>query len=329
MTSPYGNGPTLVTLSVTPASANPVLDPVTQEFLDRLPTASPPTLQAFREQLGVLQGNPPAVPHAPGEDLTITAGRAGAIRMRILRPRTGASRLPVIAYFSGGGTGGIRTHDRLLRELAAGSDAAVILIEEGHAAEHPLPERIERNYAVLAEIAARAAGLGLDETRLAVAGDGIGGTLAAAVCLMARERQGPDICLQLLFCPVMACGCDTPSYRMFGNGPWLTRDVMRSLLAEYGVPEIAADSRAFPASASIRQLEGLPAAMVVTAENDVLRDEGETYARKLMQAGVAVHSTRFIGAIHDFILLDALSETPAAQSALAQAIAALRVSFGK
>jgi acetyl esterase len=167
--------------------------------------------------------------------------------------------------------------------------------------------------------------LGVDPTRLAIVGDSVGGNMAAAATLMAKERRGPKIDLQVLFYPVTGGNFDTASYATFANGPWLTRRAMEWFWDAY-LPDVAARRQitATPLSASLDQLAGLPDALVIVAENDVLRDEGECYARKLSQAGVRVTCMRYNGTIHDFVMLNALADTPAVRGAIAQAIAALK-----
>jgi len=142
---------------------------------------------------------------------------------------------------------------------------------------------------------------------------------------MAKQRRGPNITFQILFYPVTAAGFDTPSYASFAEGPWLTRRAMQWFWDAY-LPDLATRQQptATPLNASLDQLRGLPEALVVTDENDVLRDEGEAYAEKLSSAGVRVTSVRYNGTIHDFVMLNALADTPAARGAIAQAIGILR-----
>jgi acetyl esterase len=171
--------------------------------------------------------------------------------------------------------------------------------------------------------------LRIDPLRLAVAGDSVGGNMAAAVTLMAKQRRGPKIAFQLLLYPVTDSGFDTPSYIQFADGPWLTKTAMEWFWDAY-LPDPTARKQptATPLNASSDQLAGLPEALVIVDENDVLRDEGEAYASKLSEAGVRVTSVRYNGTIHDFVMLNALSDTPAARAAIAQAIDALKGAVG-
>jgi len=171
--------------------------------------------------------------------------------------------------------------------------------------------------------------LRIDPSRLAVVGDSVGGNMAAALTLMARERRGPKIAFQVLFYPVTDADFDTASYTRFADGPWLTKRAMLWFWEAY-LPDLAARKQptATPLNASLHQLAGLPEALVIVDENDVLRDEGEAYARKLSDAGVRVTSTRYNGTIHDFVMLNALADTPATRGAIAQAIGALKMALG-
>jgi acetyl esterase len=166
--------------------------------------------------------------------------------------------------------------------------------------------------------------LNVDGSRLAVVGDSAGGNIAAAVTLLSKQRRGPKISFQLLFYPVTDANFETGSYTQFQDGPWLTKSAMEWFWNAY-LPDKAARKEiiAAPLSAKPNQLEGLPDALVITAENDVLRDEGEAYARKLWEAGVRVTCTRYIGTIHDFVMLNAIADAPAARGAIAQDNAAL------
>jgi acetyl esterase len=166
---------------------------------------------------------------------------------------------------------------------------------------------------------------GLDAGRIAVAGDDVGGNLAAAVTVLSRERGGPDIRLQLLFYPVTDAAFDTVSYLQFAEGYHLRRDAMMWFWDQYTRnPVERREITVSPLRASTEQLQGLPPALVITAEADVLRDEGEAYATKLRQAGVRVTAVRFQGTIHDFVMMDALAMSPAARGGIIVATGWLR-----
>jgi acetyl esterase len=212
-----------------------------------------------------------------------------------------------------------------VRELAVAAGAALFFVEYDRSPEVRYPVALEQIYAVIAHVAAHGESLGVDPTRLAVVGDGAGGNLAAAITLLALQRRGPKIDLQVLFYPITDADFATSSYQAFADGPWLTKRAMERFWDAY-LPDAASRNEitAAPLRASVDQLRGLPDALVIVAENDVLRDEGEGYARQLLRAGVRVTSVRYSGTIHGFIVLNALADTPATRSAIAQAVSALR-----
>jgi len=257
------------------------------------------------------------------EDLTIEDGpSSGHVSLRILRPLNAPAILPVIIYIHGAGWvfGNQHTHDRLIRELAVGTRAAVVFPKYSLSPEAKYPTAIEESYAVLRWVAEYGYARGMDPARVAVAGDNVGGNMSAAVTLMAKERGGPVHQRQLLFYPVMDAAFDTESYHQFAEGYHLRRDAMQWFWDQYTTNagernEITAS----PLRASLEQLNGLPPALIITAEADVLRDEGEAYANKLRAAGVRVTAVRFQGTIHDFVLLNALANTAAAHGAMALA----------
>jgi acetyl esterase len=204
-----------------------------------------------------------------------------------------------------------------------------VFVDYDHSPEARYPIAIEQAYATACYVVDHSADLRIDPLRLAVAGDSVGGNMAAALTLMARQRRGPKIAFQVLFYPVTDADFDTASYTRFADGPWLTRRAMQWFWDAY-LPDLAARKQptATPLNASLEELAGLPEALVVIDENDVLRDEGEAYARRLSDAGVRVTSTRYNGTIHDFVMLNALADTPAARGAIAQAVGALRGALG-
>jgi acetyl esterase len=266
------------------------------------------------------------------EDKTIAGGPTGAVSLRIVRPKDIDGPLPVIMYFHGGGwiLGNANTHDRLVREIANGAKAAVVFVNYTPSPEAQYPTAIEQAYKATKYVAEHGKEMNLDASRLAVVGDSVGGNMTAAVTLLAKERDGPKISYQVLFYPVTDANFDDASYREFANGPWLTKPAMEWFWNAYA-PDAAARKKptASPLQASVDQLKGLPPALFITDENDVLRDEGEAYAHKLSQAGVTVTAVRYLGTIHDFVMLDALRDTPAARSAIALANANMQQAFAK
>jgi acetyl esterase len=314
--------------------AQPTLELHTQQFIDSLAGAPPIYTLSPAEARSVLaraQSIPVGKPSAQIEDITLPVGPNGSVPIRVIRPVGATEVLPVVMYFHGGGwiLGDRDTHDRLIREIAVGAEAAVIFVDYARSPEVRYPVAIEQAYAATRYVADNGANLRIDPLRLAVAGDSVGGNMAAAVTLMAAQRRGPKIAFQVLFYPVTDAGFDTPSYGQFSDGPWLTKRAMQWFWDAY-LPDPAARKQptVTPLNASLDQLAGLPEALVIVDENDVLRDEGEAYARKLSDAGVRVTSIRYNGTVHDFVMLNALADTPATRGAIAQAVGALRGALG-
>jgi len=312
----------------------PTLELHTQQFVDGLAGAPPIYGLSPGEARSVLvqvQSLPVGKPSAKIEDIAFPVGPTGSVPVRIVRPAGAADVLPAIIYIHGGGwiLGDRNTHDRLVREIAVGTGAAVVFVDYDRSPEARYPVAIEQAYAATRYVVDHGADLRIDASRLAVAGDSVGGNMAAALTLMARQRRGPKIVFQVLFYPVTDADFDTASYTRFAEGPWLTKRAMQWFWDAY-LPDVAARKQptATPLNASLDELAGLPEALIVVDENDVLRDEGEAYARRLSDAGVRVTSTRYNGTIHDFAMLNALADTPATRGAIAQAVGALRGAFG-
>src|SRR5215467_6213863 len=310
------------------------LEPHTQQFVDGLAGVPPIYSLSPDEARSVLeraQSIPVGKPGAQIEDTAFPVGPTGLVPIRIVRPNGGAGTLPVAVYVHGGGwvLGDRNTHDRVVREIAVGAGAAVVFVDYDRSPEARYPVAIEQAYAATCYAVDHGADLGIDPSRLAVVGDSVGGNMAAALTLMARQRRGPKIAFQVLFYPVTDANFDTASYNRFAEGPWLTKRAMQWFWDAYlPDPAVRKQPTATPLNASLDELAGLPEALVVVDENDVLRDEGEAYARRLSDAGVRVTSTRYNGTIHDFVMLNALADTPAACGAIAQAVGALRGALG-
>jgi len=310
-----------------------VLEPQAQAFADA--NAQPPFLADLgptkgREVVDQVQSGEIEMPNVDDEWVKVPGGPTGEVSTRILRPAGATGTLPVILYIHGAGWvfGNAHTHDRLARELAVGAQAAVVFPEYDRSPEAAYPIALEQNYAVAQWVATQGAAKGLDGSRLAVAGDSVGGNMAAALTLLAKERGGVAFVAQVLFYPVTNAAFDTPSYDQFATGYFLRRDGMQWFWDQYTTDERQrAEITASPLRASLEQLAGLPPALVITAEADVLRDEGEAYAAKLREAGVPVTAVRFGGIIHDFAMLNALRGTHAAEAAISQAVATLRAAL--
>ncbi|NBD27500.1 alpha/beta hydrolase [Paenibacillus glycinis] len=307
-----------------------ILEQEAQQFVEK--TANPPFVYELgpekgRKQVDEVQSGPVAKPDVAIEKRSIPGGPKGEVPVVVLKPKTIAGKLPVIVYIHGAGWvfGNAHTHDRLVRELADGSGSIVVFPEYSLSPEHKYPTAIEEIYAVVQWVAEHGEELGAAPGELTVAGDSVGGNMTAAVTLMAKERGGPRIARQLLFYPVTDASFDTESYEQFATGYFLSREGMQWFWDQYTTdPEERAQVTASPLRASSAQLQGLPPALIITGEADVLRDEGEAYAAKLREAGVRVTAARFQGIIHDFVMLNALAGTAAARGALMLANAWLK-----
>ena len=309
---------------------NPVvLEPASQALVQA--TAKPPFLYELspaeaRAVLDELQAAP--IEKLPVDDRwTTVPADVGDVRVRIVRPPNAVGTLPVILYMHGGGwvLGNADTHDRLVRELAVGTGAAVVFVEYDRSPEARYPVAIEQGYATAQWIVREGAANQLDANRIAVAGDSVGGNMTAALTLMAKERGDVRFAHQSMYYPVTDAAMDTGSYEQFAEGYFLTAKMMAWFWEAYE-PDVERRMAPFasPLRANDEQLAGLPPALVVVGEADVLRDEGEAYAARLRAAGTPVTAVRYDGITHDFLMLNALSDTQATRTAIAQAIDVLR-----
>jgi acetyl esterase len=310
-----------------------VLDPKTQWFLKFLEsTGRPPVHQVpvaeAREMYVKGQAIAPVVKQpAQIENRTIPAGPAGSLKLRIFRPEGSAGQLPVVMYFHGGGwvLGDADTFDYSMRELTNGTGAAAVFVEYTRSPEARYPVALEECYAATKWVAEHGDELGLNGAHIAVAGDSAGGNLATAVCLLAAQRGGPEIAAQALIYPATGSDFDSPSFQDFAAGYFLTKETSQWFWQQYtGGKAVEHEPTACPLQATLEQLKDMPPALIITGECDVLRDEGEAYARRLTQAGVAVTCTRYLGAIHGFMGINALADTPTARAATAQVNALLK-----
>jgi acetyl esterase len=300
----------------------------TRAFLESLRQNQGPPLyklspQQARAVLSGLQAGHIKKLSAEIENRTIPGGQVGEISIQIVRPSDGSNEtLPVVMYFHGGGwvLGGADTHDRLLRELANGAHAAIVFVNYTPSPEAKYPVPIEQAYAATKWVAENGQTINVNPSRLAVAGDSVGGNMASVVTLLAKERRGPKIIFQLLFYPVTDANFDTSSYMDYREGYFLTREAMKWFWDNYTSNDTnRKEPTVSPLQASIQQLRGLPPALIINGEFDVLRDEGEAYVHKLIEAGVPVTGLRYHGTIHDFVMLNPITETPAARGAIEQA----------
>ena len=310
-------------------SANPrnyALEPAAQNFSEA--TADPPYLfqqpvADGRKAVDAVQDSEIWKPEVDEEWITVQGGPTGSVPVRIVKPIGATGLLPVVFYTHGAGWvfGDAHTHDRLVRDLVIGTGAAVVFPEYTRSPDVHYPVANEQSYAVAQWVTAHGTDEGLDGSRIAVAGDSVGGNMAIALTLMAKARGDVEFAGQVLFYPVTDATFDNGSYQEFADGYWLTRDAMKWYWDQYTATE---DERSeitvSPLRASEEQLSGLPPALVINGECDVLRDEGEAYAAKLRRAGVPVTAVRYGGIIHDFVMVNSMHDTPQAKAAIAQAV---------
>jgi acetyl esterase/lipase len=254
------------------------------------------------------------------------------VKIHITKPIGAGLDSPVFIFIHGGGwvLGDYPTHRRLVRDLVVASGAVAVFPDYTPSPEAYYPAAIYQIYAALKWVSENGNEIGVNGNNLAVVGNSVGGNMTAAVTLMAKDKNGPAIKLQVMLWPVTDANFETGSYNDLGEGRFLTRKMMVWFWDNY-LPDkdIRKEIYASPLQASLAQLKGLPPALIQTAENDVLRDEGEAYARKLNEAGVPVTLTRYGGLIHDYGLLNPLAEVPAVKIALLQAGCVIREALKK
>src|SRR4051795_8121516 len=319
-------------MSLTNTQNTVVLEPAAQALAEA--TAGPPFLYELspaeaRAVVEELQGGP--IDKLPVTDRWITVpADVGDVRVRLVRPRDAVGTLPVILYMHGGGwvLGNADTHDRLVRELAVGTGAAVVFVDYDRSPEARYPVALEQGYATAQWIVREGAANQLDPSRIAVAGDSVGGNMTAALALMAAQRGDVSFVHQSMYYPVSDAAMDTGSYEQFAEGYFLTAKMMEWFWDAYE-PDVERRLEPFasPLRASEEQLAGLPPALVVVDEADVLRDEGEAYAARLRAAGTEVTTVRYDGITHDYLLLNSLRDTHATRAAISQSITVLRNAF--
>ncbi len=324
-------------LTAQPALAGPDpstdarIDPQVRSFLTELNKDSSPFWELAQpkpqEILTALQNKTPVdMSGVTTVEKSITQD-GQTVKLYIMTPEHVTGKPGVLLFIHGGVwiVGNFLNHQRLLRDLVVGSGQIGVFVEYTSLPVAKYPTQLDESYAALKWVAAHAGEFGADGSRIAVAGNSVGGNMTAALTLMAKDNNGPKITYQVLFIPATDASVDTGSYREFGTGRFLARAFMK-----YGWDLYAPDTKTrdlpyvSPLRATIDELKGLPAALVITSENDPLRDEGEAYARKLKEAGVAVTAVRYNGMIHDFVLLNALRPLKEVQAALQQASDGIR-----
>ncbi len=320
----------MVDSSMLDAARDPAIDRRTRGFLKELNKDSSPFWELPGDEpraivTGLQDQTPVDTSGIAVDERTIEVdGRD--VTLYVVRPEGRAGTLPVFMFFHGAVwiAGNFENHKRLVRDLVVGSGAVAVFPEYTPVPEAQFPVQVEQAYAATVWVTEHGDELGVDGARLAVTGNSVGGNMAAAVTLMTHDRGGANVVYQQLLWPALSADLDTESYRAYGEGRFLPREFMAYGWEHYLPDEDAGAHRyAAPLRATIDQLRGLPPTLIQTAENDVLRDEGEAYARKLDEAGVDVTCVRYNGAIHDFALLNALRDVPSTEAALRQAAADL------
>ncbi|WP_449126283.1 alpha/beta hydrolase fold domain-containing protein [Pseudomonas viridiflava] len=320
---------TLLALSVSSAFAagDSGVEHNTQAFLDALNSGTGKPIEQLSPKdaravlVGAQSGVKLTLPKADVSEKTITVD-GQSISLNIVRPAGVKGTLPVFMFFHGGGwvLGDFQTHERLVRDLVAGSGAVAVFVNYTPSPEAHYPTAINQAYAATRWVAEHGKEINVDGKRLAVAGNSVGGNMAAVVALMAKEKGTPALRYQVLLWPVTDANFNTASYDQYAEGHFLTRNMMKWFWDNYTTDAAKRNEiYASPLRATTEQLKGLPPALVQTASADVLRDEGEAYARKLDQAGVPVTAVRYNGMIHDYGLLNVVSQVPAVRSAMLQA----------
>ncbi|EGH96919.1 alpha/beta hydrolase [Pseudomonas syringae] len=320
---------TLLALSIGSAFAagDPAIEHNTQAFLDALNSGTGKPIEQLSPKdaravlVGAQAGVKLTLPQADVSEKTITVD-GKPISLNIVRPAGVKGTLPVFMFFHGGGwvLGDFQTHERLVRDLVAGSGAVAVFVNYTPSPEAHYPTAINQAYAATQWMAEHGKEINVDGKRLAVAGNSVGGNMATVVALMAKDKGTPALRYQVLLWPVTDASFDNGSYNQYAEGHFLTRNMMKWFWDNYTTDAAQRNEiYASPLRATTEQLKGLPPALIQTASADVLRDEGEAYARKLDQAGVPVTAVRYNGMIHDYGLLNVVSQVPAVRSAILQA----------
>lgn len=313
------------------AAGSPGVERNTQAFLEALAKGGGQPLEtlspADARQVLVGAQKGARLPTADVSEKTITVDDK-PVALHIVRPAGAKGVLPAFVFVHGGGwiLGDFPTHERFVRDLVADSGAAAIFVNYTPSPEARYPVAINEIYGATKWVAENGAQIQVDGKRLAIVGNSVGGNMATAVALMAKAKGTPALRAQVLFWPVTNANFENASYDEFANDHFLTKGMMKWFWDAYSTdPQQRQQIYASPLLATPEQLKGLPPALIQTAEKDVLRDEGEAYARKLDAAGVNVVVTRYNGMIHDFGLLNALADLPATRAALHQASEELKL----
>ncbi len=304
--------------------AKPYLDNITQTFIDNIESRGGKTVDEItpeeaRQFLSDLQKEFYSQIEAQIDDVSIFNTEHGEISVRLVRPMgTSNEKLPLIVYCHGGGwvMGDSGSFDMTIRTIANQTKSAVAFVNYNRAPEFQYPEALNQICDTINYFANNGSDYNINSGRIAIAGDSAGGNMAAAAVIKMKKEGGPKLHFQALIYPVTDADMNSDSYKEFKNGPWLTKKAMEYFFDAY-VPDKNKRKEIYisPLKADITELYGLPPALIITAENDVLRDEGEAYARKLIEAGVDTACVRINNTCHDFMLLNALRDSKATQTA--------------
>ncbi|WP_342117764.1 alpha/beta hydrolase [Pseudoduganella sp. OTU4001] len=305
------------------AASLPGVEPQTAQFLKAIEGGAPLESLSPADARQVLVGAQKGA-QLPAADVSskVIDVDGEKIRLHVVRPAGAKGTLPVFMFFHGGGwvLGDFPTHERLVRDLVVNSGAAAVFVDYTPSPEAGYGVAIKQAYGATKWVAKNGKEINVDGSRLAVAGNSVGGNMAAVVALMAKDQGQPKLRAQVLLWPVTDANFDNASYQQFADGHFLTRNAMKWFWDSY-TTDLAKRKEIYasPLQATTEQLKGLPPTLIQTAEFDVLRDEGEAYGKKLDAAGVETTTIRYNGMIHDFGLLNVLSKVPGTQSAMRQA----------
>jgi len=311
-------------------ATDPHLSHAVKEFLKPLNAGGPPLESLSKEDArNVLVGAQAAfqVDYSGIDEFEKTITSDGyTLTLNIVRPEGANDVLPVFMFIHGGGwiLGDYPTHKRMVRDLVVLTGYAGVFVNYTRAPEAKYPQPVHEVYAVAKWLSENGAEINTDGSKLAIVGNSAGGNLSTAAALMAKARGGPEFKVQILFWPVTDADFETESYQQFGTQRFLTSSLMQWMWDQYIDPSQRKEIFASPLQATLEDLKGLPPTLIQVAENDILRDEGEAYGRKLGEAGVPVTTVRYNDVIHDFGLLNGLAEIPQTKALFLQAAAELK-----